>query len=181
MIGKAELAKALGWSRPRLDRRLDTDQFFPVEKRGTKSGGWQFDLAKVKAYLDPPAVAKPIGQVIDTAQLRDTVKPPAPSPAVKPATHRGEGTARQRKDEADAALKELKLQQLKEETVPRAEVTATVANALALLGKALDGLPDAIAKMLGLPENSVPIIREMVDDFRRECAGNLRELLTTDG
>lgn len=173
MIGKAELAKALGWSRPRLDRRLETDRHFPVANRSP----WQFDLAAVKAYLDPPAVPS-IGQIIDRAQLADLVKPPAPAPPS--ARHRGEATARQRKDEADAQLKELKLQQQKDQLVSRAEVTAAVATMLTVLGKSLDGLPDAICRMLGLPDAANPVIREQVDDMRRAAVGDMLNSLTIE-
>jgi phage terminase Nu1 subunit (DNA packaging protein) len=51
MLGKAELAQALGWSRPRLDRRLAADPYFPIVTQGDGTGGWEFDLEAVKAHL----------------------------------------------------------------------------------------------------------------------------------
>jgi hypothetical protein len=51
LLGKKELCEALGWSRPRLDRRIATDKNFPVLQRGNQSGGWQFDLTDVVKHL----------------------------------------------------------------------------------------------------------------------------------
>jgi len=51
-IGKKELAAALGWSRPKLDRRLKTDPLFPILRQGTQRGGWEFDLASVLDHLE---------------------------------------------------------------------------------------------------------------------------------
>lgn len=50
-IGKAALAKYLGWSRPTLDKRIDEDPRFPVRSRGNQGGGWTFDVGDVEAYL----------------------------------------------------------------------------------------------------------------------------------
>jgi hypothetical protein len=52
-IGKKQLCEELGWSRSRLDRRLNEDETFPVLSRGNQAGGWSFDLVTVKAYLEP--------------------------------------------------------------------------------------------------------------------------------
>jgi hypothetical protein len=51
IVGKNELAVELGWSRPKLDRYLETHAHFPVVERGAKGGGWKFDLEQVLAYL----------------------------------------------------------------------------------------------------------------------------------
>ncbi|MBN3848360.1 hypothetical protein G3N58_16200 [Paraburkholderia sp. Ac-20342] len=50
-IDKKQLCEALGWSRPRLDRRLAEDADFPVLRRGNRGGGWRFDLGAVIAHL----------------------------------------------------------------------------------------------------------------------------------
>jgi len=50
-LDKTELARAIGWSRPRLDRWIEQHEDFPVLKRGTQGGGWLFDLEVVETYL----------------------------------------------------------------------------------------------------------------------------------
>jgi hypothetical protein len=52
IVGKKELAAELGWNRPYLDRYIDrTGSIFPVRKRGERSGGWEFSVADVRAFL----------------------------------------------------------------------------------------------------------------------------------
>jgi predicted DNA-binding transcriptional regulator AlpA len=51
IVRKRELADALGWSRPTLDRALRNDPAFPVLQRGTQRGGWKFELATVRLYI----------------------------------------------------------------------------------------------------------------------------------
>jgi hypothetical protein len=62
-VGKRDLAVALGWGRPALDRHIDRDPDFPVVTRGTQAGGWMFDLRAVRTYLvgcsAPPEVHSP--------------------------------------------------------------------------------------------------------------------------
>lgn len=182
-IGKAELAIALGWTRPRLDRRLDQDAKFPVKKRGTRAGGWQFDLEKVRAYLNAgssvPAVPKKEPAAAPKA------KPPAATPAPRPpaddeppgAAHRGEGTASQRLKNAQAAREEDKLRKDRRELVEAEEMRVVLGTMLAHLGKGLDGLPDLIVRRLGLPEESGDVLREMTDDLRRAMVADLQPLL----
>lgn len=184
-IGKQELAGALGWSRPKLDRELKRDANFPVESRGDQSGGWRFDLAKVRAHLGgvpaPNSEKKP--PAIDKAQLRDAVKPPSsipPLPVPAPrrsAHHAGEASARQRKDEADASLKENKLRIENGELVPRAELRQQLAHLMVGLGHGLDTLPEKIAKLCGLPDDAVPGIRAAIDEIRREMVTTAQPLL----
>jgi hypothetical protein len=187
-IGKKELADRLGWSRPKLDRRLTEDKNFPVESRGDQSGGWRFDLAKVKAHLGGTRPALPESPAkkppaIDQAQLRDSVAPPRmpPLPAAAPrrsAHHVGEASARQRKDEADASLKENKLRLENAELVPRAELRQTLAQMMIGFGHGLDTMPEKLAKLCGLPEDAVPGIRTIVDDIRREMVANAASVLS---
>lgn len=188
-IGKKELAAALGWTRPKLDRRLLSDRLFPVKKRGDQSGGWQFDLAAVKAYLaggtveaPQPAAAPP---AIDQAQLRDAVAPP-PARPVAPTTdakarpsahHEGEASARQRKEAAQAGREELKLAEAAKETVLKLEVVQIANLVFARLGNNLDALPDELARKLDLPEDAAVRIRSLIDDVRIAMAKDLEPLL----
>ena len=192
-IGKAQLAAELSWSRPKLDRRLESDGAFPVVSRGDQSGGWKFDLAQVQAHLGigSPAKSKKksapaAAPVLDQAQLRDTVKPPTPvatpaSPvgARRSAHHSGEATARQRKDAADAALRENKLRQENGELVDRSEMRQVLAGIFISLGSDLDGLPEQIAKVLDLPD-SAPVIRDLIDKARTEMVARAAPLLADD-
>jgi phage terminase Nu1 subunit (DNA packaging protein) len=180
VVGKGELCALLGWSRPRLDRRLSTDAKFPVKKRGTAAGGWAFDTAKVLTYL---------GGGADTDSPKATVKKAvtpatasAPEPDVAPVDdseeasveHVPEGTARQRRDAAQAAFLEDKLRLSRGELLERADVLMMVSTMVAHLGKGLDGLPDTITKLLGLPEESGDPIRTLIDKLRVKMATDLR-------
>ena len=56
IVGKQEMATLLGWSRPTLDLRLQSDAKFPVRRRGNQSGGWQFSVLEVFEHMgcEPP-------------------------------------------------------------------------------------------------------------------------------
>ena len=192
-IGKAALCAALGWTRPRLDRRLDSDGNFPVAKRGTRAGGWEFDLAAVRAYLagEPqiempmtaPAAPKPkpnsegrapIDSRAPMAAPKFTVVPPA---GTEPVVHAGEQSARQRRDAVQAEILEDKLRRDRGELV-QVEVMRQVLNTmLAHLGKGLDRLSDQVVERCGLPEECADQIRVVTDDLRRTMADELRVLL----
>jgi len=190
-IGKAALCAALGWTRPRLDRRLDSDGNFPVAKRGTRAGGWEFDLAAVRAYLgaepaiDAPAEAPksikpksaarpPIDSRTPFAEPKFTVVPPA---GVEPVAHTGEQTARQRRDAVQAEILEDKLRRDRGELV-QVEVMRQVLNTMLVhLGKGLDRLSDQVVERCRLPEEYADQIRGVTDDLRRAMADELRVLL----
>lgn len=178
-VGKKELAAALGWSRPTLDKRVKTDPNFPVVSRGDQSGGWHFHIPAVQAYLaGAPAAAPP---AIDRNQLRDSVKPPpaaqavraqtpAPAPAPSPrrsAYHQGEATARQRKDEADAGLKEMRLQERAGELVARDRMRQMSATVIANLAAGFDSLAGEIVKRQSLPAEMEPAIQAQLDEMRQ--------------
>ena len=188
-IGKKELAAALNWSRPKLDRELLRNRNFPVVSRGDQSGGWQFDLEAVRAYLNgAPAPAPDTKKkaaaktppAIDKAQLRDAVAPPLPAPSPSPrrsAQHAGEASARQRKDEADAGLRELKLEVERGKYVLREEVRQVLISIFAGLGNDLDALPEEITKRCDLPESLAETIRALIDEARRTMAKRAESLL----
>lgn len=189
-IGKGALAVALGWTRPKLDRRLNSDPSFPVVRKGDQSGGWAFHLPAVKTYLagkNAPAVSnadQPSGPAIDLAQLRDAVLPP-PSVAHtlraprKSAVHGGEATARQRKDAADAALRENKLKVENRELVDRGKMRQVLADVFTSLGNDLDALSDEIARLLQLPDEA-PRIRDLIDKARSRMVSNAAPILTDE-
>jgi len=186
-IGKAALCEALGWTRPRLDRRLDGDANFPVAKRGTRAGGWEFDIAAVRLYLgvapketgepapgSKPQARAPIDSRTPFAEPKYTVVPPA---GVEPVVHSGEQTARQRRDAVQAEILEDKLRRDRGELV-QVEVMRQVLNTmLAHLGKGLDRLSDQVIERCGLPEEYADQIRGVTDDLRRTMADELRVLL----
>jgi hypothetical protein len=190
-IGKAALCAALGWTRPRLDRRLDSDGSFPVAKRGTRAGGWEFDLTAVHAYLgaepaiEVPAQAPksitsksatraPIDSRTPFAEPKFTVVPPV---GVEPVVHTGEQTARQRRDAVQAEILEDKLRRDRGELV-QVEVMRQVLNTMLVhLGKGLDRLSDQVVERCRLPEEYADQIRVVTDDLRRTMADELRVLL----
>jgi phage terminase Nu1 subunit (DNA packaging protein) len=196
-IGKAALAEALGWTRPKLDRRLESDARFPVVTRGTKAGGWEFDLAAVRTYLDPEA---PPASPPRSARPRPPPRRPAPPPPSDdvdfdleeidddppparrrpPAQHAGESTAKQRKDAAQAAMLEDKLRLSRDELVEAEEMRTVLATLLSRLSKGIDGIPVLMVKRLGLDEDALPVLRELVDDLRGQMVIDLQKALRDD-
>ncbi|MHB9833837.1 hypothetical protein Q8F57_003260 [Paraburkholderia terrae] len=197
LIGKAALCEALGWSRPTLDRRLDRDASFPVSKRGTRAGGWEFDLAAVRAYLNGDA-PRPAVRAAKVEQLsvpkstkgapiaddplqeeysgaKYTVVPPA---GVEPVVHTGEQTARQRRDAVQAEILEDKLRRDRGELVVAEQMRHVLTTMLAKLGQGMDRLPDQLVERLGLPEAAGDTIRMVIDDLRRQMVDETRGLLS---
>lgn len=183
-VGKSGLAAAIGWTRPTLDRRLKSDPNFPVKKRGNQAGGWEFDPVAVRAYLG----GEPAAPAIDQAQLRDAIKPPElPPPSVAPTVrqprrsqhHQGEATARQRKDAADAALRENKLKVENGELVDRGQLRQDLSQVIASLGEDMDALPEEIAKAFNRPDDA-PQIREVIDKVRTRMVARASKFLTDE-
>lgn len=193
-VGKIELAQLLGWSRPRLDKRLETDAAFPVLRRKRGPGGYQFDPQAVATYLGvtlPSAaeIARKNGEFPpDERRLGSIAIPPTAGAAVSTpvlrnseelaggARHAGEATARQRRDQAQAAMLEDKLKRQRSELMDRAEVDMVVGTAFSHLAKGLDGLADMVVKKLGLPEETADSIRALTDDLRVKLVNDLRTL-----
>lgn len=200
-VGKAGLCEAIGWTRPRLDRRLEGDASFPVVKRGTRAGGWEFDVVDVQAYLtgairqpapatkaaekpaaEKPAAGKQSGARFDSRATVDnpypgakyTVVPPA---GVEPVVHAGEQTARQRRDAVQAEILEDQLRRNRGELVQVELMRQVLSTMLAHLGKGLDRLSDQIVEKLGLPEEYATDIRAVTDELRRTMADELKVLL----
>lgn len=150
-VGKKQLADELGWSRGRLDRRLEEDATFPILTRGDQAGGWSFDLAAVLKHLQ--------------ADLeRDTAS-------------RTEMTARQRRDMAQAQLHEDKLRRQRGELVEAGDLKQALSETVTRVGVALNTLADVLVRRLNLPETALPIVRQEVDAIRRQLVTGLRDLL----
>lgn len=196
VIGKAALADALGWTRPKLDRRLDSDGSFPILKRGTRAGGWEFDLTAVRAYLSgesassrrpaPKAAARAASAApADNPRpdARYVVLPPAssvPPPGVEPVAHSGEQSARQRRDMVQAEILEDKLRRDRGELVQAEVMRQVITKMLVHLGKGMDRLADQVVEKLGLPEESAEAIRDLTDDLRTTMVDELKVLLGPD-
>jgi len=192
VIGKAALADALGWTRPKLDRRLESDESFPIAKRGTRAGGWEFDLAAVKAYLSGGAIA-PRPRATARAPAREpdaspypgakyTTLPPStvPPAGVEPVVHAGEQTARQRRDQVQAEILEDKLRRDRGELVQAEIMRQVITKMLVHLGKGMDRLADQVVEKLGLPEENADSIRELTDDLRTAMVDELKVLMGPD-
>lgn len=194
MIGKAALCEALGWTRPKLDRRLESDEKFPIAQRGTRAGGWAFDLATVRAYLESgsrtpaatsvPAVPSHFDQRSDPHAsgnpypgAKYSVVPP---PGVEPVVHSGEQTARQRRDMVQAEILEDKLRRDRGELVQAEVMRQVITKMLVHLGKGLDRLADQVVDKLGLPESNADEIRDLTDDLRATMVDELNVLLGPD-
>lgn len=190
MIGKAALCEALGWTRPKLDRRLESDKLFPIAQRGTRAGGWAFDLAAVRTYLESgsraPAQAPdshfdqrsdPKASVNPYPGAKYSVVPPA---RVEPVVHSGEQSARQRRDAVQAEILEDKLRRDRGELVQAEVMRQVITKMLVHLGKGLDRLSDQVVDKLGLPESNADDIRDLTDDLRATMVDELNVLLGPD-
>ena len=171
IVGKRDLCERLGWSRPTLDHRLKVDPSFPVRTVGDRSGGWEFEVETVEAYLQGrPRLAIDIDDEPEAAEVV-----PLPPGRMQ---HDGEATARQRRDTVQAQLMEDRLRKQRGELMETAEVKAALATAVTKLSTALNALPDVLARRLGLPEASASVMRQEVEEARRQFFGELRSLLT---
>ena len=182
LVGKSTLAGILEWSRPRLDRRLRDDPSFPVAQRGMQTGGWQFNVADVMAYLQEADVESKL----DTAPLPEPESlplpemgkaEPSPHPRHRGVTHRGETTAAQRNKELQNALLEDKLRASRKELVQADDVTRVLSTMMARLGSSLDAMPDRVMRDASLPLDKLPALQSVVDEIRRQMVSDLALLL----
>jgi hypothetical protein len=194
MIGKAALCEALGWTRPKLDRRLDSDENFPIAQRGTRAGGWAFDLAAVRTYLESGSRAPASAPAQTAASHFDQRSDPqasgnpypgakysvVPPAGVEPVVHSGEQTARQRRDMVQAEILEDKLRRDRGELVQAEVMRQVITKMLVHLGKGLDRLADQVVDKLGLPESNADDIRDLTDDLRATMVDELNVLLGPD-
>lgn len=161
IVGKKALAVELRWSRSKLDRRLEADASFPVVSRGTQAGGWKFDAAAVRAYLQPEE---------DRELIAEDLATPAGQVA------RAELTARQRRDLAQAQLHEDKLRRQRGELVEAADLQQALSETVTRVSTTLNSMADVLVRRLNLPESALPIIRQEIDGIRRQLVTGLRDL-----
>lgn len=174
-LSKRELCSLLGWSRPTLDHRLDTDPLFPVLQRGSRGVPWQFEGAAVTRYLSP---GKGGGQTETPFDAEDGAdRGPSGPIGQQRAAHEGELTARQRRDAVQADILEDKLRRDRGELVLAEDVRRAITVMLVRLGKGLDRLADQMVEKLGLPESNTDVIRELTDELRVGMVAELRVLL----
>lgn len=183
-IGKKELCALLGWSRPTLDRRLNSDPNFPVRTRGGRGGGWSFDAATVQAYLagddddEPHASEENEEGPDDPADLVDLdVEREARRAAPGRAIHRGEVTARQQKDQADADLKIDKLKRMRGELVDAKAMRDALETIMVEMRSGLLAMPDALAKEFGLTERLSFAMKGKIEGMMRASVQALQKKL----
>lgn len=163
VVSKKALCAELKWSRMKLDRRLEEDPDFPVHTRGTRAGGWAFELSTVRAYLRPE-------------EERDIVAEDIAVPEGLVA--RTEMTARQRRDLAQAQLHEDKLRRLRGELVEVAGLRLALSETVSRVGTVLNKMPETLTRRLNLPASAEAVLRQEMDEVRRQLVIGLRELLT---
>ena len=186
IIGKVELASRLGWSRPFLDRRLKRDPRFPIKEPGSQGKGrsWQFDYEAVLKYLS--AENKNLSESSDqesyppTSENDDGIA--ASSDAQQyPVDDVKEGTARARRDMAQAKIFEDKLARDRGELVHIEDMRQTASLAMMHLGKGLDALPNQIVDRLGLSPEHALTIRSMINELRTMMVTELQSKLKPNG
>ncbi len=179
-IGKKELCARLGWSRPRLDRRLDEDPHFPVQSRGGKGGGWEFDADLVEAYLTgaptrPAAEPEPeLEEIEEPVQLDEVRQARQGGDRYQ---HRGEATARQQRDQADAELKIDRLRRSRAELVEAAAMRSVLETILVELRSGLLAMPDALVKEFGLAERVGFAMKGKIEGMMRSSVLTLKKQL----
>lgn len=165
ILDKKSLCEELGWSRMKLDRRLEGDAAFPVKSRGDQGAPWEFDLAEVRSYLD--------GEPADAGDAEEEASEATP----RKAAHQGEETARQRRDAAQAQLLEDKIARERGKLVEAEPLKLALSETVARVASTLNALPDVLVRRLNLPESALPVIRTEIDGVRRQLVIGLRDQL----
>lgn len=163
VVGKRQLCALLEWSRSKLDRRLETDDRFPVQSRGTQAGGWKFDVEAVQAYLEPEEDRELVAEDLGTVAGREA---------------RAELTARQRRDLAQAQLHEDKLRRSRGDLVEAEPLKMALSETVTRVASTLNKMPETLVRRLNLPETVLPVLREEMDEVRRQLVMGLRDVLT---
>lgn len=165
IVGKKQLSEVLGWSRMKLDRRLEADAAFPVHTRGDQAGGWGFDLDLVNAYLEHDGDELALDEADDEAAPRSAV-------------HGGEQTARQRRDAAQAQLLEDKIRRQRGELVDAADLKMALSETVSRVASTLNKMPETLMRRLNLPPSAEGVLRQEMDEVRRQLVVGLREMLS---
>ncbi len=151
-INLEQAAEICGTSVPTLRKTIASDSHFPVGQRGGRGKAWVLDAAEVARYW-----------YVDRAGGR----PPVP-----------EGkSAAERKAEAEAALAELKVREAMGDLIEREPVFHVMASAFAKLGARLERFPNATGKELNWAAEEIELVRERLDQMRRDFARDVKEYL----
>lgn len=162
---KKRLCEALGWSRMKLDRRLEADPAFPVVVKGVQGEPWQFDYEAVLEHLQPD------GDALDDADGQ-SAEPP------RKVAHSGEETARQRRDAAQAMLLEDKIRKSRGDLVEAGPLKLALSETVTRMSTSLNSMADTLVRRLNLPESALPVIRSELDGIRRQLVVGLRDVLS---
>lgn len=73
-----------------------------------------------------------------------------------------------------------KLRLSRDELVEAEEMRTVLATLLSRLSKGIDGIPVLMVKRLGLDEDALPVLRELVDDLRGQMVIDLQKALRDD-
>jgi phage terminase Nu1 subunit (DNA packaging protein) len=173
VVGKKQLCEILGWSRPTLDSRIARDRLFPVVSHGGKGGGWEFDVATVKAYLGATA-----GR-IETAAIEAAVEQ-GEVLRFKPAGHtqtRDETSASARLKDAQAALSEDKLRKARGDLVEAGPTAQVLGELMVNLRSELLNIPDQVGRDMDLSDRAVALMKRQVENALRTAARTLKQKL----
>jgi hypothetical protein len=175
IAGKGALCAALGWTRPRLELRIESDPNFPIKRRGRLNGtgvnAWEFDIEAVKAYLGGYANAPgDSSQPAEGEALRNNAEAAGGAFDVR------ERSARQRRESAQAGLLENKLLRQNAALIDRADLEAIMATFTQHIEAGIEGLPAMIAERLGLDDEQLENIRPLTDDLTAKMRADLRPL-----
>jgi hypothetical protein len=178
-VDKQELCALLSWSRPRLDRTIERDANFPVYARGTGRGApWKFDPDAVLQYLGvtPLAARQPAGDARGRRAGDSDAAPRSSAPAT-PIGHRGEATARQKRELLQAMILVDKIKLSRGELYEGSAINQILGEEMASLGAFLNSLPENIIRVFGLPGSLQEPMAALIADERRKFVANVRRRL----
>jgi phage terminase Nu1 subunit (DNA packaging protein) len=174
-VNKRELAKILECSLPTLDKLIDRYADLPIEARGSNGVEWQFDPAKVVAFLkakdaEEAHAADERRSLFEQFKLPiDEVAAAGEDAGLSPAQRAQMALARSR--EHELALKVGMV-------VPRSDSRQAFDQVIRGLGRFLDTLPTTLQRFHNLPDAVVRSIRAQIDEQRRLFVAEFRgELL----
>lgn len=176
-VNKRELARILGVSLPTMDALIDRYADLPIERRGSNGVEWQFDAAKVVAFID----GKKRAEAEQLQQRSEFLKQfTLPMDATAPEESLGAVSASQRKQIAEALRIERQLARESGLLVSTAEIRQKLAAPVAQFGRFLDNLPQQLGRRFNLPDEVVRAMRDMLDDQRRVFVRDLSAVLKQD-
>jgi phage terminase Nu1 subunit (DNA packaging protein) len=167
VVGKKQLCEILGWSRPTLDARLAKDPLFPVESRGGKGGGWEFDVAAVKRYLSGASAARTEAPQFE----EETVVSFRPQGQTQT---RGEETATARLKAAQAALQEDKLRKARGELIEAGPTGQVLQELMVNLRAELMNIPDQVGRDLDLSDRAIALMKRQTENALRTAVRTLK-------